>query len=75
MRIRDVWGLTTEATVMVTATGAVPQFDPVRMIVEPGTGGGMTLSTDGLDLRFSGGHKDAILGNQALYGEFWYYEA
>ena len=75
VRVRDAWDRAAETTVMVTVTGAPPQHDPVRLVIEPGTGVGMTLTDDGLGVRFSGGRKDAILANQGLYGEFWYYEA
>ncbi|MCB9616842.1 MAG: hypothetical protein H6722_30785 [Sandaracinus sp.] len=75
VRVQDAYGVMVEDEVLVTVTGSVTQHDPVQMIIEPGTGRGITLRADQLAMRYSEGPKWSVLSNQALYGEFWYFEA
>lgn len=59
---------------MVTATGALPQFDPVQLVRDEYTGDGITLGPDALRVHYSINQKNAIRANQGLYGRFWYFE-
>ncbi len=64
------------ATVRVTVTGTLPQFDPVQLVndtmEDPNVGSG--IMTDGLGAKWTIADKMAIRANQGLYGEFWYFE-
>ncbi|MGE3631441.1 MAG: hypothetical protein AB7P00_16155, partial [Sandaracinaceae bacterium] len=75
VRVTDSNLRTTERIAHLTVTGTLPQFDPVRLIVEPHTGFGMTLSPDAHSVRYGAAIKSGIRANQGCLGQFWYYEA
>lgn len=72
--VADGDGLTATQRVMVEVTGVLPQFAPVQLTRDPLTGGGITVSPDGLSVTFRGTDKDGIRANQGIYGRFWYFE-
>lgn len=72
--VKDSVGLLAEQTVMVTVTGTLPQFDPVRLISDANTGADIAVSPDGLSAQFNAHNKMGIRANQGNYGRFWYFE-
>lgn len=78
VQVTDDYGVSTTVTQIVTVTGSLPQFDPVRMIRDERTGEGAFPTADGLSVYFEAvpdHFKDALRANQGLYGDFWYFEA
>jgi hypothetical protein len=73
--VRDSARVLSEQTLMVVATGTLPQHDPVRLAPHEQSGEGIVLSPDGLSARFTIDKKGAIRANQPNYGRFWYFEA
>jgi PKD repeat protein len=73
-RVTDATGQTTIQVVDVTVTGAIPQFDPVRLVPDSRSGPGILLSADGLSARFTGVGKYGIRANQGMRGAFQYFE-
>lgn len=65
-----------QATVRVSVTGTLPQYDPVLLVndsvADPNVGSGIT--TDGLGAKWVVADKMGIRANQGLYGDFWYFE-
>ncbi len=74
LRVRDSSGRVSEATVRVRVPGPVALLDEVRLELDPRAGDGIELSPDGLAARWTGDGKNGVRANQALYGEFWYFE-
>jgi hypothetical protein len=72
--VKDSFAVETTHTIMIQATGTLPQFDPVRLVADDQSGEGITLSSDGLRAVFSEDHKMGIHANQPMYGRFWYFE-
>jgi hypothetical protein len=78
VQVTDDFGVSTTATLVVTVTGALPQFDPVQMIKDERSGEGAFPTADGLSVYFEAvpdHFKDALRANQGIYGSFWYFEA
>lgn len=73
-RVRDHAGNVREATVRVRVPGPVVQHDPVRLVRDALSSPGAELSADGLRARWIDLGKYGLRANQALYGEFWYFE-
>lgn len=72
--VRDSTDILTEETVMVTVTGALPQFDSVQLVMDGNTGEGIVVSDDGLSAQYNSHNKMGIRANQGNYGRFWYFE-
>ncbi|MDB4975690.1 MAG: hypothetical protein JWN48_4031 [Myxococcaceae bacterium] len=73
--VTDLDGVTTEKTVMVEATGSLPQAPVVRLTPDPLSGEGITLNDPvNLSAKFNGPGKDGIRANQGIYGQYWYFE-
>jgi hypothetical protein len=67
-------GLKTERIVMITVTGSLPQANPVRLVPDALSGPNIALSASGLQARFVDLGKYGIRANQAIYGQYWYFE-
>jgi hypothetical protein len=73
-RVVDSVGLVTSTVVDVTVTGALPQFNTVRLEPDARAGNTMALSPDGLSAKFHGSGKYGVRANQGLLGGFQYFE-
>lgn len=75
VRVTDSFENVATHTIVVNVTGTLPQFDPVALAQDPGTGSGVSIGANGLGARFDGFGKQGVRANQAIYGRFWYFEA
>jgi hypothetical protein len=80
MQVTDSVGVTVEHTVMVTATGSVPTQSSVRLVGAPddplASGPPESIiSSDGLSVDLRATAKKGVRCNQAIYGQYWYFEA
>jgi hypothetical protein len=81
--VSDSVGRTVTHTVMVTATGTLPQPSQVRLIPhnddpsmgDPLAGTDTLVSGDGLSIDAQASEKKGVRANQGIYGQYWYFEA
>ena len=69
--MRNGWG----ASFVYQPMTSVPLEDRVFFVKDERVNPGLTLSEDGLGASFIDTQKSAILANQGMIGEFWYWEA
>jgi hypothetical protein len=72
--VRDDYGRLAERIARIRVRGEVAMRERVMLEPDPRSGAGITISPDGLRARWGDEHKMGVRANQALYGEFWYFE-
>lgn len=72
--VTDTGGLSRSVDVDVTVTGALPQFNPVRLAFDNLTNDSIELSASGLAAKWHGSGKYGIRANQGMIGAFMYFE-
>ncbi|HEX6240187.1 MAG TPA: hypothetical protein VFZ61_04820 [Polyangiales bacterium] len=77
MSVTDSVGRTSSATVMVTATGSVLSATPpaVKLVADELSDPSVNLDAAGLSIDFRAFEEGGLRANQAIYGQYWYFEA
>lgn len=75
MSVTDSVGRTTEVTVMVDAGGTPASAGTVKLVYDALSGADTTISSDGLSVDVHASTKNGVRANQAIYGQYWYFEA
>jgi hypothetical protein len=75
MSVRDSVGRESSAIVMVNAKGMLPPLNPVKLVHDELSDRSVNLDGSGLQIDFRAFQEGGLRANQAIYGQFWYFEA